>query len=282
LNTQNIKKVLLVVACLTLAAGARAQETSEAIQPDRPDVTNGTRIVPAGIVQLEFGGLYMRPSSSVSAASSPLTVRIGLTDWLETRIGVDGLLVQTNGPASAAGFGNVQLGAKVRLWAEPGGTPVLSILPTINLPTADATRGLGTGDPDYTIAFLTGTDIYRRGHIDINYGVGAIGSGVGQPHFVQHLLSASLSEAVTDRWNPYVELFWFSRSDADGGSETSIDTGVIYEVGSHFAVDGGVQFGLGGSSASVGVFGGLSMIVGGEHALNGRQRKIKTLKATIR
>jgi len=31
-------------------------------------------------------------------------VRFGLTDWLETRIGVDGLLVQTNGPASTTGF----------------------------------------------------------------------------------------------------------------------------------------------------------------------------------
>jgi len=281
-NSQNLKGALLLAACLTLAAPARAQETSEAIQPDRPDVTNGTRIVPTGIVQVEFGGLYLRPSSNASASSSPLTVRVGVTDWLETRIGVDGLLVQTNGPASTTGFGNVQLGAKIRLWAEPGGTPVLSILPTINLPTADATRGLGSGDADYTIAFLTGTDIYRRGHIDINYGVGAIGSGVGQPHFTQHLLSASLSEAVTDRWNPYVEVFWFSRGEADGTSETSVDTGVIYEVGSHFAIDGGVQFGVGGSSANVGVFGGLSMIVGGERALNGRQRKIKTSGAKPR
>jgi len=61
-----------------------------------------------------------------------------------------------------------------------------------------------------------------------------------------------------------------------------MDTGVIYEVGSHFAIDGGVQFGVGGSSANVGVFGGVSMIVGGEHALNGRQRKIKTSGAKQR
>jgi hypothetical protein len=68
-------------------------------------------------------------------------------------------------------------------------------------------------------------------------------------------------------------LFWFSRSDIDGTSVTSLDTGVIYELGSHFAIDGGVQFGIRGPSADFGAFGGLSMIVGGRRALNGRERK---------
>jgi hypothetical protein len=280
LNTQNIKHIIAVVAVawLSMATHVDGQEAAEAIQPDRPDVTNGTRIVPSGIVQLEFGALYVRPVRSASTAGSPFTFRVGLSEWLEMRIGADGLTMQNNGDFSATGFGNVQLGAKVRLWAEPGGTPVLSILPTINLPTADATRGLGSGDADYAIAFLTGTDVYRRGHVDINYAVGALGTGPSRPHFVQHLLSTSFSVAVTDRWNPYAEVFWFSRGDADGTSHTSLDAGVIYELGTHFAIDGGVQFGVGGSSADFGMFGGVSMIVGGRRALNGRDRKGPTSK----
>ena len=89
----------------------------------------------------------------------------------------------------------------------------------------------------------------------------------------QHLISASLSEAVTDRWNPYVELFWFSRTDVDASSETAVDTGVIYELGSHLALDAGVQFGVSGPASDFGVFGGISVILGGERALNGRARK---------
>jgi hypothetical protein len=274
---QNIKPLVIAFAASALLAASvsaqEPQESSEAIQPDRPDVTNGTRIVPSGIVQLELGGLYQRTAPGASAANSPLTIRVGLTDWIEARIGTDGVTTQSTGGAAATGFGNVQLAAKLRLWAEPGGAPVLSILPTVNLPTADASRGLGSGDADYTVAVLTGTDFLRRGHVDINYGVGAIGAGQGRPHFVQHLLSASVSEAVTDRWNPYVELFWFSRNDISGTSVTSMDTGVIYELGSHFAIDGGVQFGVRGPSADFSAFGGLSMIVGGRRALNGRERK---------
>jgi hypothetical protein len=274
---QNIKPLVIAFAASALLAASvsaqEPQESSEAIQPDRPDVTNGTRIVPSGIVQLELGGLYQRTAPGASAANSPLTIRVGLTDWIEARIGTDGVTTQSTGGAAATGFGNVQLAAKLRLWAEPGGAPVLSILPTVNLPTADASRGLGSGDADYTVAVLTGTDFLRRGHVDINYGVGAIGAGQGRPHFVQHLLSASVSDAVTDRWNPYVELFWFSRNDISGTSVTSMDTGVIYELGSHFAIDGGVQFGVSGPSADFSAFGGLSMIVGGRRALNGRERK---------
>ncbi len=83
-----------------------------------------------------------------------------------------------------------------------------------------------------------------------------------------------MSEAVTDRWNPYVEAFWFSRTDVDGTSQTTIDAGLIYELGAHYAIDGGAEFGVTGASADFGAFAGLSILVGGERNLVGRHRKI--------
>ena len=266
---------LALLAPFAWSSPAFAQ-SDQGIEPDRPDVTNGTHIVPSGLVQIEFGGMYTRDAPGQTGATSPFTIRVGLADWIEARIGADGVTTQNGPDASATGFGNVQLGAKLRLWAQPGGAPVLSILPNVNLPTADSSRGLGSGDTDFTVALLTGTDIHRRGHIDVNYGIGAIGAGQGRPHYIQHLISASLSEAVTDRWNPYVEVFWLSRTDIDGRPETAMDTGVIYELGSHFAIDGGIQFGIGGPASDFGAFGGVTIIVGGERELNGRQRRVKT------
>ena len=179
----------LASVCLFVAVPAAcgqppndSPQVEKPLEPDRPDITNGTRIVDIGLLQLEFGGLYTHSASSHGAFGSPFTARVGLYDWLEARIGTDGFLTQTDGDLRVTGAGNVQLGAKLRLWADPGGIPVLSILPTINLPTADADKGLGSGDADYTIALLTGTDIGARMHIDINYGVGSIGAGGGLPH----------------------------------------------------------------------------------------------------
>jgi len=266
---------MLLAAALALSAPTAWAQTDAGIDPDRPDVTNGTHIVSPGVVQIEFGGLYTRDTPEQTGATSPFTLRLGVTDWLEARFGADGVTTQNGPDAAGTSFGNIQVGAKLRLWADPGGAPVLSILPNVNLPTADSSKGLGSGDADYTIALLTGTDIHTRGHVDINYGVGEIGAGQGRPHYVQHLISASLSEAVTDRWNPYVEVFWFSRTDIDASSETAIDTGLIYELGSHFALDGGVQFGVAGPASDFGVFGGVSVVLGAERALNGRERRVK-------
>jgi hypothetical protein len=98
-------------------------------------------------------------------------------DWLEARVGGDGYLSVTDPVGKHSGLGNVQIAAKLRLWADPGGVPVLSILPTINLPAASESKGLGSGQADFTIAMLTGTDFLTRGHLDINYGVGRIGAG---------------------------------------------------------------------------------------------------------
>jgi Putative MetA-pathway of phenol degradation len=257
---------------LCVAGSARAQET---IEPDRPDVTNGTHIVDTGLLQIEIGGLYTRATPHQHAIGSPFTARIGVAEWLEARIGTDGLLTEADGATHTTGIGNTQIGAKLRLWADPGGAPVLSILPTVNVPTANAANGLGSGSADYLLALLTGADVGRHTHVDVNYGIAGIGGGAGAPHFVQHLVSVSASAAVSDRWNPYIEGFWFSRQDADGASVAAIDAGAIYELGARYALDGGVQIGVSRQAPAFEAFGGLSMVVGdilGNHGVHARQR----------
>jgi len=253
---------------------AESASGQDVIEPDRPDVTNGTHIVDIGLLQLEMGAQFTR-SHGQHSFGSPLTARVGLTDWIEARIGTDGFVAQDDGELQETGLGNTSIGAKLRLWADPGGVPVLSVLPTITFPTGDASRGFSSGDRDYLVSLLTGTDIGRHWHADVNYGLGAIGAGNGQPHFVQQLVSLSVSVAATDNLNPYGEVFWFSRQDPAGGAVTSFDAGAIYELGARYAVDGGVQYGLNGTH-DVSAFGGLSLIVGdilGNHGVHERERQ---------
>jgi hypothetical protein len=267
---------------IALSAAAFAQEEEQHINPDQPDVTNGTHIVSNGLTQVEFGTVYVRDTTGQRTGSTPFTVRIGMTNWLEARIGADGVLTQTtDGGTSATGFGNVQLGAKLRLWAKPGGVPVMSVLPTISLPTANSSNGLGSGKVDLTVAILTGSNIGSRGHIDFNYGIGSIGGEHGRPRFSQHLVSTSISAAATTNWNPYVEVFWFSRTEKEGTSEMSLDAGAIYELGPRLAIDAGVQAGIHGPAATLAVFGGLSIVVGPRpNTVRARQRRRTPRRAT--
>src|SRR6266849_7099741 len=132
--------VRAAIACLCLlGAGVEghAQQdvpaAQEAIEPDRPDVTNGTHIVDIGLLQLEIGGVSTHVALGQHAFGTPVTARVGLLEWFEARVGTDGLLLQTDENGRNTGLGNIQLGAKLRLWADPGGVPVLSVLPTIKI-----------------------------------------------------------------------------------------------------------------------------------------------------
>jgi hypothetical protein len=249
-------------------------------EPDRPDVTNGTNIVDPGLLQLEIGVQHTRMGTQRNAGT-PLTFRMGLFDWLEARAGTDGFLHQSDSGVSVNGMGNVQIGAKVRLFADPGGIPILSILPTVNLPVASESKGLGSGDADVTVALLTGTDLGSNSRLDVNYGIGAIGAGGGRPHFTQHLVAASLSYDVTPRFSPYVEAYGFSRQDPDGGAVLVADMGFIQSFSPRLALDGGAGFGLTQDAPDVSVFVGVSVVLGdvlGGHGVTARQRKAARLR----
>jgi hypothetical protein len=83
-----------------IAAPVWAQER---VEPDPPDVTNGSHIVDVGLLQIEMGGVYTRYDLAFRTGGSPITARLGLTDWCEVRIGTDGWLIQSDGATTVSG-----------------------------------------------------------------------------------------------------------------------------------------------------------------------------------
>jgi hypothetical protein len=231
----------------------------ERIEPDRPDVTNSAHLVPTGQLQIEFGGAYTRTSPEVTGFGSPVLARIGVSDRIEARIGADGWVGRTESNNRQMGFGNVQAAAKLRVLSDSSGKPIVSVMPAINLPSGSASKGLGSGDVDYTLTVLTGVDVGSRGHVDANYGVGQIGTGGGRPHFTQHLVSVSASVSVAERWDPYAEVFWFSAQEPGGGAIAAMDVGAICHVRNRLALDGGLQVGFSHAAPGLAVFAGISV-----------------------
>ena len=74
---RRIVQVLATAACVIVPTGLQAQDT---IEPDRPDVTNGTHIVDIGLLQFEVGTVYTRAGRTQHGFASPITGRVGLTD----------------------------------------------------------------------------------------------------------------------------------------------------------------------------------------------------------
>jgi hypothetical protein len=95
------------------------------------------------LVQIESGVTWTRQDAAHRAFGTPIVVRIGVRDWLEPQVGSDGLLTQTDMDEHATGVGNVRLGAKIRLLANPANLARFSILPLVSLPAASGGRQLG-------------------------------------------------------------------------------------------------------------------------------------------
>ena len=62
------------------------------LEPDRPDVTNGTHIVDVGLLQMEVGGLWNRVGAGQHNVGTPTSFRVGLAEWLEARVSGDGFV----------------------------------------------------------------------------------------------------------------------------------------------------------------------------------------------
>ena len=136
---------------LALALPARAQGT---ISTDRPGFTFNPTVVPAGAFQIEVGTPQVVYSSSgddsAALLNAPTQLRYGITPQLEARLfstiynfassetaGVD---------SDADGFGDVELGLKYQLLtADDRGTPSLSLIPAVVIPTGQT--GFSVEDP---------------------------------------------------------------------------------------------------------------------------------------
>jgi hypothetical protein len=115
----------------TVVAGAVQPDN---LEPDRPDVTNGTHIVDVGLLQMEVGGIWNRPGIGRHSVSTPTSLRLGLSERLEARVSGDGFLAVTDASGSQRGIGNVQLGAKLRscewsrtMWNSPAAVADITV-----------------------------------------------------------------------------------------------------------------------------------------------------------
>ena len=264
---------------LAVATPAPAQDAPPAppILPANDDVTDGTDTTDTGLLQVELGGVFTRTDASTRTGGTPLLLRYGAFDWLEVSAGTDGYLTQRARAGATSGLGNTLIGARVRLFAARGGLPILSVLPTVVLPTASRTKGLGSGDTDAAIAVISGRDLPGRSHVDLSYGAASIGDGEGG-RLAQHNAFVSGTLGVTPAWSPGITLTWLSRQDAATGRALLLSADSVVTLSRRLAVDVSVVAGLNRAAPDVEISAGLSVVVGeldlddGVHARRHRLR----------
>lgn len=253
---------LVAAALLWLGvSGAAAQD----ISPDRPDLTTGADVVPAGALQIETGLEYERARVGGGPTERQLTVqgtlRLGLTSALE--VSLEGApFVWLRAEQDDHGSGDYTVGLKYRFLA-PGpddGGPALAIKPFVKLPAASAP--IGSERVDFGALFLMTLCLPWGLSLDGNAGVAAIGQTRPDGLLAQGIVSSSLSWAVTERLTAIAELFFSTKDERDGRDSLLTTLAVIYRLTPWLAVDAGMRTTLTGRGPDWSALVGLSVRLG--------------------
>jgi Putative MetA-pathway of phenol degradation len=261
--------VLLVVGSPSLGSRSEANDDETRISPDRPTVSNNTDTVPPRAVQLEAGLVYQQEQLAGRRTEQRFsfegTLRVGLLEALEVRlfgepfVTVQGGLESEDNPT---GHGDVGLSLKYRLLDAPEGTawPTLAVQPLIIFPTGKA--HLVSDQISFGLIGIASSDLPAALHVDVNAGLIAVGQTAPSGYLPQGLVSAVLSWAVLKRLSLWGEVFFFSPAQRGGRNQLGLDTGLMYFVTNHFALDAAVFTTVAGAGPEIASRAGFSVLFG--------------------
>ncbi len=158
--------LLSLVSNLALAAPAAGQETlPSSIQPapiatDRPGFLFSSLTVGRGVFQVELGLPAVTwtdvgiSDGDLQVYGLPLSLRYGVSDTLELRLGSPALFSHTRLDSSGEtlsddGFGDLEVGLKWHLLDADGATPSFALIPSAVLPVGE--EGFSVEEPAYLL-----------------------------------------------------------------------------------------------------------------------------------
>ena len=241
---------LLGLITLLAPAGFAAEAPPPDLVTDRPDQTESALSVPRGFVQLEAG--YSRTEfdgdgfSGTADAVPQTLVRIGLSERIELRVGLDGYIWEdVSASAEDDGLGDGSIGVKIGLAPGSGPVPQVALLVSSTLPLGDT--GFSSDRADPGLLLLVAHDLTDR--LSLGYNVGPVWGTAAEVTGERHTLSvlrwtSALGISATDRLGFFVELFGETGLSAHGSANTSGDAGLTYLLQPNLQLDAATGVGL--------------------------------------
>lgn len=234
-------------------ASAEAPEDSDLINPDRPGIADGSRVIGARRFQIETGlQQEFRAEGDVRTHTLfvPTLMRVGLGSRWESRVeGNTFTSVRTidaaGQPSTTSGFAPLSGGIKFAICDRS--TPQHWSLATI----ARAFPASGSGD--FKTRHVTGDvrlvadwDLAPKLSLNPNVGVGRYEGPDGNT-FVAALGAVTLNFQPTDRLNPFVDI-GYQGAAGDAAAFVIVDAGVAWIVRRDVQLDVSVGNGIGGDT----------------------------------
>lgn len=229
------------------------------IVPARPSASSPAEFQRPGVLQLAYGyNSNFRAKGTPSEQDIPLTLRFAVSPRVLVEFDNDNFITQTAPDGSrASGVGSMLLGAQYVIQHQTTQKPAVSFAYFIKIPTANSSKGLGTGRFDHNFTGLISKNIGSI-TIDFNgtYLLAGRQSGNGYASSGQSALA--FSRSLTKRVGGTAEISGFSRNDTQPGAVFGL-AGASYQVNPRFSLYSGVRVGLTPAAPRIGVLGGITV-----------------------
>jgi hypothetical protein len=238
-------------------AAAAAPDPPIEVNPNRPTFATPAQTTQVGVVELELGAQRTRFRDHSGLSWSPFLLKVGLLSNVELRLGGTGVLRQTQAmTAPATGFGDVTVGAQWRfLRHRPLGVDE-AVQVTWKVPTASASKGLGTGESDATLMLLLSRDLGPF-HADVNLLETWLGRRQASRER-QPAATVSVSRTLSAQWSLTGEIYYVGAT-AESLRIVSNLWALAFKLSPRLVIDGGADVGLSHGAQEVSVFAGLTV-----------------------
>jgi hypothetical protein len=268
-NLRKLKLWLPVATLLCLAIAAQAQQPTlvginspkgilHKSKRHRSKVSKPADFTGAGLLQFEYGydGDFRAPDADRDQAGTA-SVLFNATEDLQFEFDFDTFHALTCNPdQTTTGIGDAYFSAQFTSIAETQHLPSLAFAYLAKLPTADTSRGLGTGCMDHKLTLLASKKLYST---DIDFNASLLVNGNPDTHRwdTGYQLSLGLSRELGRTLSLQGEIFG-ETLDTDQPRGLFVQGGIAYQPSTRASYDLGIRAGLSSSTPRFGLFAGVS------------------------
>lgn len=252
--TRRVSFAVSGLAMLMMARPAAAQaqnQSPDLINPDRPGIADGSKVIAPGQLQLETGFQYER--HDVDFVFVPTLVRVGALKRLEFRV-EGNTLTHANGET---GFAPISIGAKLALVQSDNG-PTLGII-VRGFPASGTSQ---FKDRHFTSDVRFAADIPLGEKFSLNPNAGGARYESDGHVYTAGVFALTFNYQPTERLNPFLDIGYLSSTGAGTGASVTLDAGIAWIIGDNVQLDVSVGQGLNGDAPRPLIGGGFSIRFG--------------------
>lgn len=242
-----------VLAALTITIGRATKADEEVLVTDRPDFTESAVSVDPGRVQLEAGYTFEDTGKTDVQSLGEVLVRIGWTESLELRLGLNSYVTVDTPRKEISGFEDTSVGIKIELSQgtdEPRFLePEAALLVGTTLPTGSS--GLGAAHLQPSVVVALAWTLNDRLGVGSNLGATWVSDG---DQYLEGVATIALGIALNDSWGGYLEYFTILPESSGGSTQHFVDAGLTRLLSNDFQLDlrAGTELGRDGTDFFVG------------------------------